>query len=63
MLGPEGKDLSDPTAIQAAIQKELDERNVRYIIDHDNVAGPFLEPLLGWSVIYEGEGIVVYENN
>jgi hypothetical protein len=62
LLGSEGKNLSDPTAIHSAIQNELDERNVRYIIDHNNVAGPFLEPLLGWPVVYEGEGIVVYGN-
>ena len=62
MLGPKGKNLTDPAAVQLALQNELDVRNVRYIIDHDNVAGPFLEPLLGWPVIYVGEGIVVYEN-
>jgi len=62
MLGPEGKNLSDPAAIQSAIQHELDKRNVRYIIDHDNEAEPFLEPLLGWPVIYEGDEMVVYGN-
>lgn len=61
MLGPEGKIFSDP-AVQSAIQNALDERNVRYIIDHDNVAGTFLEPLLGWPVVYKGDGIVVYAN-
>jgi hypothetical protein len=62
MLGPKGKDLSDPVAIQSAIQNELDARHVRYIIDHNNIAGPFLEPLLGWPVIYKGDEIVVYKN-
>jgi hypothetical protein len=62
LLGPKGKTFSDPTAMQLAIQNELDARHVRYIIDHDNVAGPFLRPLLGWPVVYTGDEIVVYKN-
>jgi hypothetical protein len=63
MLGPESENLSDPAAIKSAIQRELDERNLRYIIDHNNVAGPFLEPLLGWPVVYEGNEIIVYNSS
>jgi hypothetical protein len=62
LLGPEGKTLSDPAAIQSAIKAALVKRNVRYIIDHDNVAEPFLEQFVGWPVVYEGDEIVVYEN-
>jgi hypothetical protein len=60
LLGPEGKTLSDPAAIQAALQAALAEREVRYIIDHDHVAGPFLKKFLGWPVVYERDEIVVY---
>jgi hypothetical protein len=62
LLGPEGKTLSDPVAIQSAIQAALAERNVRYIIDHHNVAKPFLQQFAGWPVVYEGDEIVVYGN-
>jgi hypothetical protein len=60
LLGPEETTVTDPAAIQPAIQTALAERNVRYIIDHDNIARPWLEQFVGWPMVYEGEGIVVY---
>jgi hypothetical protein len=62
LLGPEGPQLTDPTAIQQAVQQALADREVRYIIDHDGQAGPWLEALLGWERVYEAKGLVVYEN-
>jgi hypothetical protein len=38
----------------------LTERTVRYNIDHDNRAGPWLAHWVGWPVVYEAEGMVVY---
>ncbi|MDM8532867.1 hypothetical protein QUF63_17020, partial [Anaerolineales bacterium HSG25] len=63
LLGPDDPTLTDPQAIQSAIQTALDQRQVRYIIDHNGTASPFLEPLLGWPVVYQNERMVVYENN
>jgi hypothetical protein len=60
LLGPEGKTMTDPAETRSAIQIALAVHEVRYIIDHDHVAGPFLEQFVGWPVVYEGEGIVVY---
>jgi hypothetical protein len=60
LLGSEGPTLTDPAAIRPAIRSALAERNVRYIIDHDNVAGPWLEQLVGWPVVYIGDEVVVY---
>ncbi len=61
LLGPAGAELSDPPAIQQAIHQALLERNVRYIIDHDYTAGPWLEQFVDWPVVYQEEGMVVYE--
>jgi hypothetical protein len=60
LLGTEGTTLTDPATIRPAIRTALAERNVRYIIDHDNVAGPWLEQFVGWPVVYRGDGVVVY---
>jgi hypothetical protein len=60
LLGPEGSQISDVATIPPAIQTALAERNVRYIIDHDNLAGPWLAQWVGWPVVYEAEGMVVY---
>ena len=60
LLGTEGTTLTDPAAIQPAIRTALAERNVRYIIDHNNVAGPWLEQFVGWPVVYIGDEVVVY---
>ncbi|MBN1991155.1 MAG: hypothetical protein JW953_00515 [Anaerolineae bacterium] len=60
LLGPAGQTITDPAARQAAIRAALAERNVRYIIDHDHLAGPFIEQFVGWPVVYEGENMVVY---
>jgi len=41
----------------------LAERNVRYIIDHNHAAGPWLEQFVGWPPIYTENGdeeITVY---
>lgn len=53
---------SDPATLAAAVQTALNQRQVRYIIDHDRRATPFLQPLLGWPIAYEDETLVVYEN-
>ena len=60
LLGAEGTALTDLTSIQAAVKAELANRNVRYIIDHDGAAGPWIDQLVGWPVVYEEDGIVVY---
>jgi hypothetical protein len=60
LLGPDGSQISNVAAIPPAIQAALTERNVRYIIDHDNLAGPWLAQWVGWPVVYEAEGMVVY---
>jgi hypothetical protein len=62
LLGPEGSSLSERTAVRSAVRNALAERKVRYIIDHNRTAQPWLEQYLGWSVIYEGDDIVVFEN-
>jgi len=62
MLGPEGYSITDPTALQSALQAALTESDVRYIVDHDKAAGNFLEPLLGWSIVEQTEEITVYQN-
>ena len=61
LLGAEWQVLADdPAALQAALQSALFERQVRYIIDHDNAAGPWLEQIVGWPVVYETGEVVVY---
>lgn len=60
LLGPESQTLTDPAAIQEALQVELARRKVRYIIDHTNRAGPWLEQFVGWPAVYEGDGVPVY---
>ena len=60
LLGPEGATLTDLAAIQAAVRAELAHRNVRYIVDHNHAAGPWLEQLVGWPVVYEEDEVVVY---
>jgi len=60
LLGPEAVDMSDPAMIRPAIQTALAKREVRYIIDHGNVAGPWLEQLVGWPVVYNDDDLVVY---
>jgi len=60
LLGPEGATTSNPAALRPAIQTALAEHNVRYIINHTQSAGPWLEQLVGWPVIFQGDDIVVY---
>jgi hypothetical protein len=60
LVGPEGVTLTDPAAIRQAVSAALAERQVRYIINHNTSAGLWLEPLTGWRVLYEQEGMVVY---
>jgi hypothetical protein len=60
LLGPGGANVTDPASVQPALQAALTERNVRYIIDHDHAAGPWLEEVVGWPVVYESERLVVY---
>ena len=60
LLSDEGAGLTDPAAIQSAIQTALAEREVRYIIDHNNAAGPWLKEAFGWSVVFEDDEIAVY---
>jgi hypothetical protein len=63
LLGPEGAKITDPAAKRSAIQAALMERQVRYIIDHNGAAGPWLEQWVGWQPIYTESGaeeIVVY---
>ena len=44
------------------IQAALEERRVRYILDHDRVAGPWLEQLIDWPIVYEDDNLAVYGN-
>ncbi|MBI1880564.1 MAG: hypothetical protein HYR94_20495 [Chloroflexi bacterium] len=60
LLGPEGQTPTNPAALQPAIQTALAKRNVRYIIDHDHQAGPWLEQFVGWPLVYEGDEVSVY---
>ena len=60
LLGPNGANLTDPASVQPALQAALAERDVRYIIAHDHVAGPWLEEVVGWPVVYESETLMVY---
>ncbi len=62
LLGEAGLTLTDPAAIQNAVKAELSARQVRYIVDHDRVAGVWLEPLLGWPIVYETDNLAVYGN-
>ena len=63
LLGPEGARLTEPDLIQPAVQNALLERNVRYIIDHDNTTAGWLEQFVGWPVVYQAGEIVVYGKN
>lgn len=60
LLGPDQATTIDPAAIQPAIRAALAERDVRYIIDHDNAAGPWLQQFVGWPTVYEEDGVTVY---
>jgi hypothetical protein len=60
LLGPEQATTLDPAALQSTLQTALAQRKVRYIIDHDGQAGPWLEQFVGWPVVYRGEDVVVY---
>lgn len=63
LLGPEGQAIADPATLQSTIQTALAERNVRYIIDHNHAAGPWLEQFVGWPPVYTENGaeeITVY---
>ncbi|RME75110.1 MAG: hypothetical protein D6784_08590 [Chloroflexi bacterium] len=62
LVGLEWRQYTDPAALKAAVQAALSARQVRYIIDHDNVAGAWIAELTGWPVVYESEGMVVYQN-
>jgi hypothetical protein len=57
-----GLDKVNSAVEPAALQAALTARQVRYLIDHSGSAGPLIENLLGWPVVYSGEGIVVYQN-
>lgn len=60
LVGPESLQTTDTAALQAQIQTALAERNVRYIIDHDGQAGPWLTAFVGWQIVYTDEDITVY---
>jgi hypothetical protein len=60
LLGPDGAKVTDPASLQPALQAALAEREVRYIIAHDHAAGPWLEEVVGWPVVYESETLMVY---
>jgi hypothetical protein len=60
LLGPEAAAAAAPAALAPAVQAALAERQVRYIIDHNRTAGPWLAQLVGWPVVYEDEEMVVY---
>jgi hypothetical protein len=60
LLGPEAAAAPDPATVQSAIQTALAERQVRYIIDHNRTAGPWLEQFVGWPVVFEEASLVVY---
>ena len=62
LLGPEGLVPTDPAALQAALQTALAQRHVRYIIDHNHQAGPWLEQVVGWQPLVTAgeEEITVY---
>lgn len=63
LLGPEGQAMTDPAVVRPAVRAALARRNVRYIIDHTNAAGPWLEQFVGWPPVYREEGaekITVY---
>jgi hypothetical protein len=60
LLGPEAAAAAPPAALAPAVQAALAERQVRYIIDHNRTAGPWLAQLVGWPVVYEDEEMVVY---
>jgi hypothetical protein len=60
LLGAEGATLTDLPMIQPAIQAELARRDVRYIVDHDRLAGPWIEQIVGWPVAYTEDNLVVY---
>jgi hypothetical protein len=60
LVGQEWQNFTDSVHLQEAIQAALRERQVRYIIDHDRKAGPWLEQWVGWPVVYEDDEVVVY---
>lgn len=62
LLGGETATGVDGTTIQPAIRTALAERDVRYIIDHNHTAGPWLDQFVGWPVVYTDEDIVIYSN-
>lgn len=62
LLGPEALS-ADPATLQPAIRAALAGRNARYIINHSPAARPWLEQIVGWPIVYEEEGIVVYGEN
>jgi hypothetical protein len=62
LLGPERGASPEPAAIQPAVQTALADHNIRYIIDHNRTAGPWLEQFVGWPVVYAGADMVVYGN-
>lgn len=63
LLGPQGQTMTDPAVLRPAIGAALAKRQVRYIIDHTNAAGPWLEQFVGWPPVYTEDGhekITVY---
>lgn len=54
---------SDPAAAQQAIRAALAQRQVRYIIVHNEAAGAWVEQFLGWRRVYQQDGVAVYEND
>jgi hypothetical protein len=61
LLGPDGVDSVDQSNVNQAIQAELAAREVRYVVDHDNLAAPWLRQFLDWPVVFTADGIVVYQ--
>lgn len=60
LVGREWQSFTDSAQLRVALQAALQERQVRYIIDHDRAAGPWLEQWVGWPVVYEDDELVVY---
>ncbi len=60
LVGLDWQQYSTTAELKAAVQEALLARQVHYIIDHNDVAGAWIEQFIGWPVVYESEGTVVY---
>ncbi len=60
LLGADRAAQVTPATLRADVQAALTARHVRYIIDHQNQAGPWLQQFVGWPVVYKSDDMVVY---